>query len=246
MASPKIIFGIAALVVAGAVAVAIIEYQSQAKLAAENESLRQDIAQLQSDAASFSNQIAAASAHPADDSQLKELMRLRGEVGRLREQTNRMGIKLAQKDRAAAARPVPDAAVATVSDEEKQKQLWQQIAAAKMSDAKLMALAEMMYAQNNQNRLATSYDQLASYLANNADKLTGTNSFELVYHGALGGVQNAGSSLMMREGQPWQTPDGKWARGYVFMDGHAEVHTEPTADFSAYEQQHTIPDAPGQ
>jgi len=244
--SAKTKFGVAAAVVAGAVAVAVIEYQSQAKLAAENESLRQQVAQLQSDAASFSNQLAASSAHPADDSQLKELMRLRGEVGRLRDQTNRMGIKLAQKDRAAAARPVVDAAVATISDEEKQKQLWEQIAAAKMSDAKLMALAELMYAQNNQNHLGTNYDQLASYLANNPEKLTGTNGFELVYHGSLSGVQNAGSSLMMREGQPWQTPDGKWARSYVFMDGHAEIHTEPTADFSAYEQQHTIPDAPAQ
>jgi hypothetical protein len=244
--SAKITFGVAAVVVAGAVTVAIIEYQSQAKLAVENESLRQQVSQLQSDVASFSNQIAAATAHPADDSQLKELMRLRGEVGRLRDQTNRMGINLAQKDRALAARPVANTPVATVSDEEKQKQLWQQIAAAKLSDAKLMALAELTYAQNNQSRVATSYDQLASYLANNTEKLTGTNSFELVYHGSLSGVQNAGSSLMMRESQPWQTPDGKWARSYVFMDGHAEIHTESTADFSAYEQQHTIPDAPAQ
>jgi hypothetical protein len=243
--SAKIKFGIAALVVAGAVVVAVIEYQSQARLATENESLRQQIAQMQTDEGNLSNQIAASSAHPADDSQVKELMRLRGEVGRLRDQTNRMGIQLAQRDRALAARPVADAS-ATVSDEEKQKEVWKQIAAAKMSDAKLMALAELMYAQNNQNQLGTNYAQLASYLTNGPETLTGTNSFELVYHGSLTAVQNPGSSLMMRESQASQMPDGTWARTYVFIDGHAEFHMEPSGDFTQFEQQRTIPDAPGQ
>ena len=111
-----------------------------------------------------------------------------------------------------------------------------------MSDAKLMALGEIMYAQNNHGQFATNFDQLGDYLTNSPQTLTGTNNFELVYHGSVDALSNnAGSVLMMRESQSWPTLNGQWGRGYVFMDGHAEIHVEPSDDFAAFEQQHALP-----
>jgi RNA polymerase sigma factor (sigma-70 family) len=81
----KLAFG--AIVVAGAVTAIVVQQQNQAKMRGENESLQQQIAQLQADNASLSNRIATigeASRLPAE--QFNELLKLRGEVGVLRRQ----------------------------------------------------------------------------------------------------------------------------------------------------------------
>jgi RNA polymerase sigma factor (sigma-70 family) len=81
----KLAFG--AIVVAGAVTAFIVQQQNQIKLRGDNESLQQQIAQLQADNASLSNPIATigeASQLPAE--QFNELLKLRGEVGVLRRQ----------------------------------------------------------------------------------------------------------------------------------------------------------------
>jgi RNA polymerase sigma factor (sigma-70 family) len=81
----KLAFG--AIVVAGAVTAFIIQQQNQNKLRDENESLRQQIAQLQADNSSLSNRIAEiGEAKKLSESQFTELLKLRGEIGVLRRQ----------------------------------------------------------------------------------------------------------------------------------------------------------------
>ena len=83
----KLKLGFNAMVVAGVTVAFVIQHQAQVKLRAENESLRQQIAQLQTDNESLSNQLAAAGESKSlSDAQFLELMKLRGEVGRLRHQ----------------------------------------------------------------------------------------------------------------------------------------------------------------
>ena len=78
---------ISAVVVAGAATSLVIQHQNQVNLRAENQSLRQQIAHLRTDHESLSKRIAQASKSPAWDSdRLRELLRLRGEVGLLRRQ----------------------------------------------------------------------------------------------------------------------------------------------------------------
>ena len=89
----KLAFG--AIVVAGAVTALVVQQQSQARLRGENESLQQQIAQLQAANAGLSNRITAigeASQLPAE--QYTELMKLRGEVGVLRRQLDEFRRKL--------------------------------------------------------------------------------------------------------------------------------------------------------
>jgi RNA polymerase sigma factor (sigma-70 family) len=91
MIATKLKLGISALVVAGAVATLVIQHQAQDKLRAENKSLQQQIAQLQTDNENFSNRLAEiGDAKKLSDDQFNELLKLRGEVGILRQKTNEL------------------------------------------------------------------------------------------------------------------------------------------------------------
>jgi RNA polymerase sigma factor (sigma-70 family) len=91
----KLVFG--AIVIAGAVTAFVFQQQNQTKLRGENESLQQQIAQLQTDNANLSNRIAAiGEANKLPEMQFNELLKLRGEVGVLHRQFD----ELAKKNRA--------------------------------------------------------------------------------------------------------------------------------------------------
>ena len=83
----KLKFALGAIVVAGAITDFVVQQQNQTKLRGENESLQQQIGQLQADNAGLSNRIATigeANQLPAE--QFDELLKLRGEVGVLQRQ----------------------------------------------------------------------------------------------------------------------------------------------------------------
>jgi len=76
---------VVAILTIGAAMLIMIQYEAQIKLRAENESLRQQMTQLQTDNESLSNRLAAAgNSHSLADDQLNELLKLRGEATRLR------------------------------------------------------------------------------------------------------------------------------------------------------------------
>ena len=89
MTATKLKLAFSALVVAGAATAFVIQHQAQEKLRAENESLTQQIAQLQTDNENLSNRLAeAGDSKKLSDEQFNELLKLRGEVGVLRRQAN--------------------------------------------------------------------------------------------------------------------------------------------------------------
>jgi RNA polymerase sigma factor (sigma-70 family) len=89
MTATKLKLGVSALVVAGAAAALVIQHQTQNQLHVENGVLQQQIAQLRADNEEFSNRLAAAGdAKKLPDEQFNELLKLRGEVGVLRNQAN--------------------------------------------------------------------------------------------------------------------------------------------------------------
>jgi type II secretory pathway pseudopilin PulG len=88
IAMNKLKFSIAGILLAAVAIALVIQNQSQVKLRAENESLRQQLdqlARLQADNEHLSNNLVQATAAAA--AQTTELMKLRGEVGMLRKQT---------------------------------------------------------------------------------------------------------------------------------------------------------------
>jgi preprotein translocase subunit SecD len=85
------------IVVAGVAAYLLFQHQAQVKLREENESLRQHISQLQSENEGFSNRVAQLTRSSASDrDRLRELLRLRGEVGLLRRQQRELKLAVAQ------------------------------------------------------------------------------------------------------------------------------------------------------
>lgn len=88
----KLGFGIGAIAIICATALLLIQHQAQFKLREENESLRQrldQMDQLEAEHDRLSNLVAHTTSSLAND-QLRELLRLRGEVGLLRSQTNKL------------------------------------------------------------------------------------------------------------------------------------------------------------
>jgi RNA polymerase sigma factor (sigma-70 family) len=95
MTATKLKLVFSAIVVAGAATAFVVQQQTQNKLRGENESLTQQITQLQTDNESLSNRLAVVGdAKSLSDEQFIELLKLRGEVGRLRQLQNRESVYL--------------------------------------------------------------------------------------------------------------------------------------------------------
>ena len=98
MTATKLKLGFSALVVAGTATALVIQHQAQEKLRAEDELLRQQIAQLKTDNANLSNRVPAKSnSESLPNDQFNELLKLRGEVGVLRRQLELKNAKVVQQ-----------------------------------------------------------------------------------------------------------------------------------------------------
>ena len=118
------------------------------------------------------------------------------------------------------------------------------MAISKMNDAKVLVLGLIMHANDNGEQTATNLDQLEPYLRNNTPALTGTNQFELVFQGSLQDIRYSGQTIVLREKQAWQAPNGGWLKAYSFADGHSEIHKTDDGDFDSWEKQHMFSPAP--
>ena len=185
----------------------------------------------------LSNAAAPARA-PLSDDQFKELLRLRGEIGLLRKQTNESGRLRAENNRLRASlnnseQNLHEAESDPAAEQEKQ------MAIAQMNDAKSLMLGFYLHAKDNQDRFPTNSDQIARYLTE-IPALTGTNEFEIVYQGSLKELTSPQSVIVLRGRHAVRTRDGRWARTYGFADGHSEFHASADGNFEAWEKQRMV------
>lgn len=115
-----------------------------------------------------------------------------------------------------------------------------QAAIQKMTDARQGVLGMIMFASDNNGQLPTNIDQALVYLKDSSTGEIKTN-FDMFDYGSLSNIPNPSSTIVLREKQAWQTPEGKWMKSYGFADGHSEIHTEPNGDFAQYEKAHILP-----
>jgi RNA polymerase sigma factor (sigma-70 family) len=240
--------GLAGAIVVGAFVTPLaLQHQSLVKQREENLALRQQFertAQLETENDRLSNLVARAHS-PASDDQLRELLRLRGEVGMLRSQSNQLerlrNENRRLQDSLAKKEPKPEPKTEDAVDPQRE------MAIAKLNDAKMLVLGLLLYAGDNAQQTAKSLDQLEPYLRDKTPSLTGTNDFELVFQGSLQDIRNPERIIVAREKQGWQAPDGGWLRAYSFADGHSEIHKTADGDFEPWEKQHmNSPQAAGQ
>jgi hypothetical protein len=235
MTATKLKLAFSALAIAGATTALVIQHQGQAKLRVANERLTEQLAQLES--ANVSNQLArAGDSKSISDEQFRELLRLRGEVGVLRQKTNELGKLREENQRLQAIQTDANRQEQTMADA---KQREREMSLRKMGNAKQGMIAFIMFADDNQKRFPTNFAQAALYLKNDSMDQIESN-FDIVYQGSRENLSNSSATIVLKEKQAWQTLSGKWFKTYGFADGHSEIHSEPDGNFDAFEKDHTI------
>jgi len=223
-----------------AVAILVLQRAQISKLQAELQSARQRLEQPAAEVATSTSTSQPTNAITAGQS--AELLRLRAQVTALQRQTNEIAKLQAENGRMRSALASAAKAAADTDKSEPPPTEERLQAMARLTDSKIYALALLMHAEDNQQRFATNLDQVAAYLAKGEHSSpTGTNIFDVVFQGSRQGVPNPSSIILVREHQAHQSSAGNWTKAYGFLDGHSEVHSEPTPNFDAFEQQHSWP-----
>ena len=248
------------VIAAAVVASLLIERRTQAKCRANDAVLRKQdnqIARLAAENQRLSNLIIQAKTSSTErDDRTAELARLRAKVEALRQQTNQLAElpkQLAEKRLLAGAQAFysGDFNLLEHNHESAITFAGGPRATGKLNDARALTAALRKYTDERQGEFPLHLDQVASYLpkAMEADSppwantpLSGTNDFEIVYQGSQNDLSNIPPRrvALIRERQPWLTPDGKWSRVYGYADGAASI-VESDDNFQSWDAQHIIP-----
>jgi RNA polymerase sigma factor (sigma-70 family) len=222
MTMTKLKLGISALVVAGAATALVVQHQTQIKLRAKNEALTQQLAQLKTDNESLSSRLATAgNSKSLPDEQLNELLRLRGEIGVLRRQTNELE-KMQGENQASAADLYKRHK--RVSDE------MQQVAG---------MMRPLAYFNNGQypTNVDQFYDEVKHQEIQLPEKFGKIQFGDFEFVGTkMVDENNITRVIVLRERVPYQTPDGKWERAYAFAAGNVAMQTSDDGNFDAFEK----------
>ena len=229
---------IAAALVAGGLVYFALQANIR-RLTAENERLR---AQL--DESNQAREAALARMESEADRKQREqdkteLLRLRGEVGRLRLQKDEVE-KLRQANSelsAALAKTAQSSGVTPDPEQDPERQM----AIAHLNDAKQLVLGLLLFAEDNQQSLPATLNQSSNYWGNTSRLFT--NQFELVLQRPFREVTNPSAVIAVRQKEAWFSK-GSWVKAYGFADGHAEIKKQPPEGFEAWEQAHIQPATP--
>jgi serine/threonine protein kinase len=108
------------------------------------------------------------------------------------------------------------------------------IAAAKIRYAKYLGLAAHKFAGDNDDLMPSDDTDLATYVLAGEDPSKvpqgfSPEQFEIVYQGRLALIKDPSKTIILREKEATQTPDGHWVRVCVFADGHVESQAAAAA-----------------
>ncbi len=177
-----------------------------------------------------------------------ELLRLRGEVARFRAEAARAGqleqelARLRTAQTGPAGRPPPR----EVEPSEEEVEMLKARGLPKMEALKDWALAVFLYASKNGDQLPSSLGQARAFLPERAEepgaRALDEEALELVFTGRMTEITDPAATLLIRERQPWQDAFGRWARTYVFADGHSEIRVAQTLEeLEAREREWRVP-----
>jgi RNA polymerase sigma factor (sigma-70 family) len=233
MTATKLKLGLSALVVAGATTALVVQHQTQEKLRAENEALTQRIAQLQTDNQGLSTRLISVGETkilPEDKS--NELLKLRSEVGVLRQQASDASQKA----------QIAEQKLATVLSAKAQFTAHE---TATVNDMKQLGIAMLLFANDNGGQFPTNIDeQLKNSLPRSLPNWGNFYSFDFVNTGAV--KVDYPQMVALRERLARQAPDGTWRRIYGFADGRVVTATSYDGNFDAWEKANTYSPPPNQ
>lgn len=200
-------------------------HEARLKSTAELELARtkKQVASLADDNASLSKSLADANSD--NDRQMRELLRLRG-ASRAHDKKPTAAAQPEQ-----ASQPQPPSAQ---PNDDQHEPFW----LGRLKDSRNLAAMLIIYADAHNHQLPENAEDLAPY--SKEFPLTGTNQFEIVYHGSLNDIKDPGETIIVRDAQPHRTPDNQWSKVYGFADGHSQHRVEPYGHFETYEKEHGI------
>jgi RNA polymerase sigma factor (sigma-70 family) len=233
MSMTKLQFGLCAIIFGGLAATVAVQHQTESKMRDENQSLRQQVAEaalLVADNESLSNRLRQASAAPSlADDQFRELLRLRGEVGRLRQQTNLLG-KLAAENRQIRANveTTKTQTVETAKFAEHRQHI--------INAAKEIGTAFRIYANDNNDQFPTNFAECSNELAGQTNFFGDVplSIFEMVNVGKAG--DRYPQAVAARELTARPSPLGGWERVYLRCDGSVDTAYAADANFDDWEE----------
>lgn len=234
---------VGAVVLIGAAATVVVQHQAHAAFRAQDESLRQQSAELARQRAENERLAGLVQTGGSRANTLDDLVSLRKDVDSLRKQTNSLAASLEEKRRLQARTAPPSAgSTATLEAMEEDRRL----AIGRMNYTKQWLLAFHMFAGENRDQFPTSFDEAQSFMPEQAkaDPNFKTAQFEVVYRGATTNVTTPTQVVLLREKQAHRCYDGRWSRAYGFVDGHAELASSPDGNFDAWEKQHNVAPSP--
>ncbi len=226
-----------ALTIAVVAGTGIYQANRNSKLRAQVQTLQQQqgplteqIQHLQHERDEATRQLAALrNGHQGLSANDTELLRLRGQVGVLRQQNN----ELAKRETSQVESQAPAQIIEIVRAKDLYVRAWLQ--------------AFFAYAKAHEGQCPESCLQAASFLPESVREISQTaDQFELLYHGSLDAIQGQ-DIIVFREKSLWQHVGGKWGRFYGIADGHAQYCSSSdktaTGSFAFYESEHSAPSA---
>jgi hypothetical protein len=238
-------FLVIGIALVGTAASLMIQNRAESQLAANDAVLQQHENELHAlllEQRRLSNSLAQTKVSlPAD--RINEIRKLQNEAEALHKQTN----ELAQQRQQLASSPT------AVSAPSQPPRLYPQeyyvelnrLTAGKTKDAKAIVYAFGWFARENDGAIPSTIDlaRLDPYLRKGNMSLTGTNEFEVVYHGSLHELSNVPPQAvaLIRERQPWLAPSGKWARVYGMVANSMPQVIESDDNFQSWEAEHIVP-----
>jgi RNA polymerase sigma factor (sigma-70 family) len=221
----KIKLALGTLAAIGGAAVIVMQHQSLAQQRQANQALQDRVAQLEADAA----QNPAPAPRPAQtqrEAPSSELLRLRGEVGALRQQQSN-----AQQQQQRQAQQ----AKIELDQTQAQKQ-FDSNRVLMINSLRQILVGAMINAQDHSGAFPTNFESMTKELGGVAGlDASRLDEFEFVNPGTVASASSS-TTCLFREKTPKHGPDGQWYRAYGFADGHAQILKSPDGNFDAVEK----------
>jgi len=238
---------VSAVILASLATPVVVQRDARAGLREKRAALRQQTDRLAESTAEnrrLSNLVAQAKAAFSDE-QFRELMRLRGEVGMLRRQTNATQLLREENRRLEARLNTTQNQPTTMSPGELQQGLLTEKREAMRNICLQLPQALQRFASDHTNQTPTDLLQLRNYFSTSAgESMLGLRLFQLVSDRPE--IVVPANALLLRDPEEHRKPDGKWARLYAYGDGRIVEATSDDGNFDAWEKQHTSPQSAGQ
>ena len=216
----------------------------------EQAPLAEQVRQLQRERDDATNRLAGFKAENdrlRSDQSETEILKLRGEVGRLQSDSQELTRLKAEQEE--LVRRIQQGAFVTTTNKVRDDVPGELMAQVRTKFIRNWGYAVRAYANAHAGQFPTSLTNAVAYLRD-GDTMRAEASvygidfdgFDLLCQGRLSSVKDPSHTILLREKQPWRYKNVHpvWALTYLLVDDHSWTATSLTGDFSEFEREHSF------